>query len=385
MRIVIAGGGIGGLSAAIALRRSGFEVVVLERDPAPQEAGAAITLWSNALMAARALGVDDQIRAAGDEVHTGEIRSWRGSVLMRTPVGDIGRRLGAPSVCLGRRKLLGILRDALPQESIRYGARVTGFREEPGGVTASVEGGDDMQGDVLIGSDGISSSVRSQLLGDEKPRYAGHLCFRAIVDGRPSELPLGFSFESWGVGDSFGMVPMRGDRLYWFANVSAPLGTRFDDAKATLLSRYRSWHDPVTTLIEATPSASILCNEVFDRDPVGAWGRGRITLLGDAAHPATPDLGQGGCLAMEDAVVLADCLRATEDPEAALSEYESLRLPRANRLTKKSRWFGWIGHQNSQFLCRLRDLSVRLTPGFLTTRDFLRLVDYDAGRARMGM
>lgn len=379
LRAIIIGAGIGGLATAIALRRAGIEPVVLEQADAPAEIGAAITLWSNGIKAADALGVGVAIRDAGGEVLTGDIRSSSGRVLMRTPVAEVGRMVGAPSICLPRAELLRILLDAAGP--VRWGARCRDFRADGDGVLAVLEGGEEIVGDVLIGADGLRSVVRSRLLGDEKPRYAGHLCFRAMVTFRHAALPPGSTFESWGTADSFGVVPMAGETVYWFANVLAPRGSRFADPKQALLRRYGGWHEPIRALIEATDAGAILVHEVADRDTVPRWGEERVTLLGDAADPSTPDLGQGGCLAIEDAVVLAACLRGATDVERALRTYESLRIPRANRLTAKSRWFGRIGHQRSAVLCAIRNLCVRLLPQFLTTRDYRAIVDYDAAAA----
>lgn len=174
---------------------------------------------------------------------------------------------------------------------------------------------------------------------------------------------------------------MAGETVCWFANLSAPRGHGFEDPKEALLARYGTWHEPIRALIEATDARSVLAHPVSDRDPVPRWGDGRVTLHGDASHPSTPDLGQGGCLAIEDAVVLASCLRGASDVVCALRTYEALRIPRANRMTATSRWFGWIGHQRSAALCAIRNLCVRLRPQFLATPDYRAIVDYDAAAA----
>jgi 2-polyprenyl-6-methoxyphenol hydroxylase-like FAD-dependent oxidoreductase len=377
MRILVVGGGIGGLSAAIALRQSGFDVRVFERATRFGEAGTALTLWSNALRAARRLGVAEAIERAGTKIETADIRACGGRVLVRTPVGELSRELGAPSACVPRPALQSALLGALTPDAVRMNAPCVALRDEGGRVVVRFADGTDAQGDVLVGADGLKSSVRDALFGTQPPRYAGYTSWRAIVEFAHGALEPGRALESWGRGARFGLVPLDGGRVYWFAKLNAAAGGT-DVDRATLEARFRGWHEPIAELIAATPDESILRHDIYDRDPLPRWGAGRITLLGDAAHPTTPDLAQGACMAMEDAVVLARELKAGGDPASALRRYETLRMPRTSWLTREARRQAWYGQLEGALVTAVRDLGLRLMSGRRVRRLFRSYVDYEA-------
>lgn len=374
-RIAIAGGGIGGLAAAIALRGAGFSAIeVHERASEFREVGAAITLWSNALHALARLGLDGAVRAAGTEVVAGEFHDPSGRVLVTTPVAEVARELGAPCVCLHRADLQAILvRAAGGAAAIRLGSACAGVRaadsDEP---RLLLEGGGEVAADVVVGADGLRSAVRASLFGPAPPRYAGYPCWRAIARFREAaRLPRGLAFETWGKGARFGAIGVDAERVYWFASVNAPEGgTDAGDPRRILLDRFGSWHAPIAALVESTPAESIQRLDILDRPPSRAWGRGRVTLLGDAIHPTTPNLGQGACLALEDAIVLADSLRGASDPARALREYESRRRARTAAVVRRSRRLGAMGQLGSAALCRVRNWAMRMAPAAAMRRAF---------------
>ena len=381
-RVAVVGGGIGGLAAAIALKRAGLEdVEVFERAPEIREVGAALTLWSNALAAMARLGLDARVVAAGREVVSGEFREPSGRVIVATPVGDVARELGFPSVCLLRADLQSILVRAVADAGVplRLGAECV-----------SVEGLDSTEprlrfadgrvvaADVVVGSDGLRSVVRTALFGPEPPRYAGYPCWRAIARGAgPREgLAPGTAFETWGPGARFGAIDL-GACAYWFASVNAPPnGSDGPDARREILARFGGWHAPIRELVESTPNEAIQRLDILDRPPARQWGAGRVTLLGDAAHPSTPNLGQGGCLALEDAIVLARELRlGAAAPERALRAYEAARRARAARVVRRSRRLGALGQWESATLGRMRNAAMRLVPDRLTRRAFAEILE----------
>src|SRR5262249_38146230 len=202
---------------------------------------------------------------------------------------------------------------------------------------------------VLLGADGLHSVVRRQLFGAAPPRYAGFTAWRAVVPAPDGlAIPAG---EYWGRGQEFGVIPLGGRRIYWFATHTLPERQQGDlhassEQKQALLRLFRGWYPAIPALIEATPDEAVLRNDIYDRPPLAAWSRGRATLLGDAAHPMTPNLGQGACQALEDAVVLAASLAAATTADRAdriphaLETYQSARLPRANRVVARSRQLG---------------------------------------------
>jgi 2-polyprenyl-6-methoxyphenol hydroxylase-like FAD-dependent oxidoreductase len=231
-------------------------------------------------------------------------------------------------------------------------------------------------GDLVIGADGINSVVRAGLLSDGRPRYAGYTAWRAVARIPESLVPAGYCWETWGRGVRFGITRIGQGRVYWWAAKNAPEGGRDSDAKAALLETYRDWASPVPQIIEMTARDAIFRNDIIDRVPVHGWSRGRVTLLGDAAHPTTPNLGQGGCQAIEDGVVLAKKLIGTTDVGAALRSYEHSRYARAAAVTRASWRFGVAGHWENPLACWVRDTTASLIPRAVLLRQQQSLMHF---------
>jgi 2-polyprenyl-6-methoxyphenol hydroxylase-like FAD-dependent oxidoreductase len=374
-RAVVIGAGIGGLAAGIALRQSGWDAVVCERAPEIREVGAGLTLWTNAVKVLRKLGVGKELGAASHPIDLSELRSWRGRLLVQTRFAEMHARLGAPSVGIHRADLQSLLADALGRDRVRLGADCVGFTQDATGVTARFADGHKERGDVLIGADGIKSAVRQQLLGDKPLRYAGYTAWRGVgLIDRP-EVPLGVTVLAMGRGSQVGMLPIGRGRTYWFATANVP--ARESDPpgghKTALLDRFRDWYAPFPAAVEATPEEAIIRNDIFDRPPVRKWGDGRVTLLGDAAHPTTPNLGQGACQAIESAWVVAQHLGGAADVPEALRAYEQSRFDRTAFITNRSWKLGKIFAYESRLACGLRDVAFRLLGG-LAVRDTEKLV-----------
>jgi 2-polyprenyl-6-methoxyphenol hydroxylase-like FAD-dependent oxidoreductase len=327
IRTAIVGAGIAGLGAAIALRRAGLDAVVWEREPELREVGAGLTLWPNAVHALRRLGISDAVLRAGARLTSGSVRSWRGAALVSTGL-DLEQLFAAPAVGIHRADLQRILLEAAGAEMTRQGARCIGFAEAGSGVEVRFADGRSVTADVLVGADGINSAVRQAVLGVEEPRRLAWAAWRAVCTGVPPPSDTNITI---GPGAHFGYLPIGSGRTYWFAVTELGL-----EAEA-LARRFQDWPDPVVALIRSTPSAAVLRNDLIDRPPAQRWGRGRVTLIGDAAHAMLPGLGQGACQALEDAVALADCLRNASDPESGLRRYEALRMARTARITNLSR------------------------------------------------
>ena len=368
-RAVIVGGGIGGLAAAIALRRAGWTPTVFERAQELREVGAGITLWTNAVKVLRRIGVGEQVEALATPLRKSEVRRWDGKLLTELDLGPLSDRLGAPTVGIHRADLQRVLADAVGPD-LTLGAACVGFRQDATGVWARFSDGREERGDVLIGADGLRSVVRSQLLGPEKPRYAGYTAWRGVAAVDRPEVPSGVTLLALGRGSQVGYLPIGGGRMYWFATVNVPEG-RSDipgRTKGGLLDWFADWYPPVPAVIEATDEAAIFRNDILDRPPVRTWGAGRVTLLGDAAHPTTPNLGQGGCMAIEDALVLARCLAGATDPPAALRAYEAQRYKRTATVTRTSWRLGKLFALEGRLWCRLRDAALGAFPAAAARR-----------------
>jgi 2-polyprenyl-6-methoxyphenol hydroxylase-like FAD-dependent oxidoreductase len=356
VKVLVVGGGIGGLAAAIALREDRHEVAVFERAAALQEVGAGLSMSPNAMAALDRLGTGDEIRKRGGIARTILLRNRRGDVL--NEIDAEGRDW----------EIVGIhradLQDVLVRRAgeVNLGIACVEFADSGTSVAARLEDGSETEGDVLVGADGMYSTVRAQLKGSEPVRYAGYFGWRAAIDFAESSIEQTFS-ESWGPRFRVGLITIGGGRLYWFvselASEDAPLPP---DPNAYLREQLGEWHDPIPRVVDATPERALSRLPIHDRAPAKTWGRGRVTLLGDAAHPMTPNLGQGAAQALEDAVVLADAMRTVADPVAALRAYEASRIPRTTMIVKRSRQFGRIAQLGNPFACRLRDAAVKATP-----------------------
>jgi 2-polyprenyl-6-methoxyphenol hydroxylase-like FAD-dependent oxidoreductase len=374
-RVIIVGGGPGGLAAAIAVRAAGLEAAVFERNGDVREVGSGLTLWPNAMKALGALGSAEAVGAACRPLEGIELRSWRGAVLSVATTPTMERLCGGTGAAIARAELIAVL-SRLAGDIVQRGARCTGFRCDPQGVTAQCDDGRQERGALLIGADGLHSVVAAQLFGTAKLRYAGYPVWRGIAE---FELPQHAGVTSMGPGAQFGYFPLTRGRVYWFASVNAPAGSqdRGLGPKRTLLERFGSWHEPIRDLIEATHDARILCNDIYDRDPWRRWGAGPVTLIGDAAHPSEPTLGQGACQAIEDAAVLGACLRDHGPTPLALRAYEARRIRRANALTSQARWMGWLCRWQSRPACWIRERIIGVTPEHLRLRHLRWLCHFE--------
>ncbi|MEU7607420.1 FAD-dependent monooxygenase [Streptomyces sp. NPDC040724] len=377
---VVAGAGIGGLTAALALHRRGWHVTVCERAPEPPVTGAGIGLAPNALRALETLGVD-AAHAAGSAVpETMGLRRFDGRWLTRTATADMAARYGVPPIAVPRPAFTAALAAALPPQALRYGTPVTAVEDATGRPTVRTAAGPDLTADLVIAADGINSPLRRAHFPDHPGlHYTGESAWRTLVDA--PDLGIASMSETWGRGRRFGVTPLSDGRLYLYATALVPAGTRPADPRAELRRRFGSWHDPIPALldrIERLDAADVLCNDLYDlAAPLPRLHHGRIVWLGDAAHAMTPNLGQGGCQAIEDAVVLAHLLPsgdtadiaetpdgpATTDPvPAALAAYTAARLDRTNAIRLRARRIGRLGILRNPLAAAARDLAIRATP-----------------------
>lgn len=382
LRAIVVGAGIGGLTTALTLREIGIDVSIYERAPSLEaiNSGGGIHLWSNALHVLQHIGMDGAVRAAGAELELAEFCSWRGPVLSAWQIGAISRNVRMPTVGVSRADLHPVLTQAVGADRIAVNTQCTGFTQDEGGVTVRYADGQTERADLLIGSDGISSAVRAQIHGQQQQRYAGYTLWQAIVDFPVDRAPVDYFRVIWGRGRRFGYYRVGGGRLYWFAVANAP--ARGQDPErgkaASLRERFANWPEPVESILAATDDAAMSRVDMRDRPPLEHWGEGRVTLLGDAAHPMTFNVGQGACQAVEDAGALARHLSQNPNVPAALRAYEAERIKRTTPIVKLAWQLGTLGRWERPSACRFRDLMLRGVLNTVALRGHRRDMEYDA-------
>jgi 2-polyprenyl-6-methoxyphenol hydroxylase-like FAD-dependent oxidoreductase len=374
VEVGIVGAGIAGLATAVAFARTGAAVTVFER-PGTTPAGAGISLFGNGLHALDAIGLGHAVRALGPapDVPTG-LRRPTGRWLMRTTA-----TAGPEFAIVHRVVLRDILAAAAPPVQPSTVAEV---RTTADGATVALDSGAIRTFDLVVGADGIGSGIRRSWPDDPGIRYAGYTAWRGVTRD-PVEVPV--AGETFGRGERFGIAPLSDGRVYWYATVSAPADWSVPDEKAELLRRFATWHDPIPTLLDATDDRAVLRNDILAlAAPVPRFTRRRVVLAGDAAHAMTPDLGQGGNQALEDAVTLAAFVSTEPDLDTALGLYDETRRRRTAAIARQSWWMGRVAQARNPVTTRLRNALFRVTPAAVTVRAAARLQEWhapDLGRA----
>ncbi len=372
--IGIVGGGIGGIAAAVALHQAGIDATVYERAPQLREVGAGMMLWPNATRVLRSFGLlEDVLARSGSSTHF-LVRASSGTVLMNIALGEFD----VPAICMRRSDLLTVLLAALPPERIRLGHKLNKLQQSGDKVRISFASGLVAEHDAVIGADGIRSRVRSELFGHSEPIYRGYTVWRGVARYDGGAILPGANSETWGVGKRFGILNTGPGKFTWYAAVNVP-PDHLDapgGRKRELQEAFIGWHEPVADLIAATNDDEIMKNGAYDLVPLRRWGEGRVTLLGDAAHPCTPNLGQGGCMALEDAAVLAKCFDQEAAPEVALRRYETLRRQRTRHIQQRSRLMGEIAQWENRIFVAGRRVVTGLLPARLFEHNLRRVYSY---------
>ncbi len=315
-RILVVGGGIGGLAAALALEQQHLEVIVCEQSPKLSEIGAGIGLAPNAIKALRALGLEDQINAITWGSEFAVVRSWKsGREISRAYQGDYRERFGAPSLTVHRADLLGILAGALRSTDIRVGMRCVAVETRDGGAAARFADGSEIEADIVVGADGIHSKVRESLFGADAPRFTGCICFRGMAPAEAVPRDINTADVTLWMGPHGHVVHYlvrAGELLNIVAHIDSDAWTEESWTQecnvSEVITTYARWNPALTRVF---PSSERWYKwALYDRDPPERWSKGRATLLGDSAHAMLPYLGQGAAMAIEDGCVLAGRLPA---------------------------------------------------------------------------
>lgn len=365
MKLAIVGAGIGGLASAILASRAGASVRVYERASELREIGAGMTLWPNAVRVLEEIGLLDEVRGVSHVFEESAVGDYRGRVWTRMPMGDVGRKAGLPTLLIARGSLYGVLaRHAaavLGEGAIETGRELVGVHEVKGQVLVSFRGGDEATHDGAVGADGVASQVRQSMFGTQATRFHGRTSFRGIC--HDFDLRVGSSDfeERHGPDGRFAFYRVGERSVAWYANVLRRVAVE-EDPYGLLTASFGSWADPVPEIVLKSSATAIHVTAISDVDPLSSWTIGRVTLLGDAAHPMTPDLGQGAGQALEDASALGAALRANGDTSSAFLEYERARRPRATEIVLGSRKTGHIANLRGPFGLLMRRALWSLLP-----------------------
>jgi 2-polyprenyl-6-methoxyphenol hydroxylase-like FAD-dependent oxidoreductase len=364
-QILVIGAGISGLATAVALQRGGHEVTVIE-ERTDTSSGAGISIWPNALAALDEIGVGDAVRAAGGRVTAGALRWHDGTWLRRPSPQRMVKALGEPLVVIRRSALAKVLADALAAGTVHTGLSAQELVATADGVRIALSDSTMREAGAVIGADGTRSVVARHLNGRLASHYVGYTAWRGVASHAMDPDVAG---EVLGPGIEFGHVPLGSDRTYWFATERAPEGHVAAQGELSYLkARFASWADPIPAVLAATDSDDVLRNDLYDRSQARQWSRGRVVVVGDAAHPMRPHLGQGGCQGLEDAAVLARFVDGDDNLAAAFARFAAFRRPRVRPLVRESKLIGQMVNLRPAFLSGLGSRATVLMPEALVTR-----------------
>jgi len=361
--IAIIGGGIGGLTLAICLKNSGYQCHIYEKNTEFREVGAAISVFPNALKVFQAVGLLDNILRVSGVVENVFLKTQSGRILSKSsPHYDL------PTICLHRTDLHTVLLENVKAELHTHHQVASVETLDTGKVNLVFTNGTHKTVDAVVGADGLHSVIRQQIINDGSPVFRGYSIWRGVCE---MDLDAGYGSETYGNGKRVGIVPIKDGQFGWWATLNEPFmqSDEPEGSRQRLLTHFSDWHYPIPELIRNTKH--ILKNSLTDRVPVRGWSKGMAVLLGDAAHPTTPNLGQGGCMAIEGAYILAKCIDTYGLTPAAFARYEKLHFPRAERIVKASLQLGEIGQLENRAICALRNLLISIVPARLN----MKLID----------
>ncbi|GAA4433954.1 FAD-dependent monooxygenase [Pontibacter saemangeumensis] len=380
MNVIIIGGGIGGLCAAIALQQNGISATVYEAAPELRAVGAGVGLAANAMQGLARLGVAEEVVARGKQLEALVMYDGKGRVIRNLDTRPLSRKYGISNFVIHRADLHEVLQNHLQPGTLVLGKRCDHIYQQAHQAKAKFTDGTQASADLLLASDGINSVVRQQLLPQSKPRYAGYTCWRAVIQNPGVDLNSMVSAETWAPQGRVGIAPLPHGSIYWYACINAPENdTHMRQMTPEQLSRhFAGVHPPVAQVLAAAKPGQLLWNDIADLKPLRQFVYNRVVLLGDAAHATTPNMGQGACQAIEDAVVLGQCLRQEPVLEIALKQYEQRRLARTAKVIRLSRLLGQVAQWQQPFLGSFRNSLFRMMPQGITQRqmEWLYQVDF---------
>jgi 2-polyprenyl-6-methoxyphenol hydroxylase-like FAD-dependent oxidoreductase len=377
-KFAIIGAGIGGLTLAIAMQRKGFDVTVYENAPEIKPLGAGLGLAANAMKAFYEIGIGDQILKAGKKLKSLEIRSQKGRILNSADSEKMAKNLGVTNnFAIHRADLHEVLLHQVKPGTVQLGKGCIDFVQTESGIAIKFGDGTSAFTDYMIACDGINSKVRKKFLPECKPRYSGYTCWRAVIDSLPPNFDWETVSETWGKDGRFGIVPLINNRVYWFACINAPqhdLSKKSYSAK-DLQTNFKEYHPLIPQLLSLTKDSQLIWSDIIDLAPLKRFAFGNVVLMGDAAHATTPNMGQGACMAIEDAVILSNMLLSGGDVKSIFQQFETRRIGRTTKIVEDSWRLGKVAQVENSLLIGLRNTVLRLTPPGVAEKQMKSIAD----------
>lgn len=374
MKIAIIGGGIGGLTTAIALQSKGFtDITVYEAAPEIRAVGAGILIASNAMTIFERLGISEQIKSGGNVLDFVSLANHHGEILSKVDFSKIIKRYGNGAVSIHRGRLQQVLLKNAGKTTVLTGKRLKNIQNTAGGKTQlSFEDGTTAEADIIIGADGIHSAVRKHLFGEIPLRYSGQTCWRGIAKMQ-TENPKA-SVEIWGThaGVRACVNQVNKTEVYWYITQKHAAGMKLtvEETKPYLLNLVSEFNSPIQKAIQLTENQDILHNDLSDFKPINQWYKDNIVLVGDAAHATTPNLGQGACQAIEDALCLANCLKDSPSVKEAFSTFQNARIKKVKFVVNTSFQIGQLSNIGGAIGYRLRNFILKAAPTSVAEKQF---------------
>ena len=357
MDITIIGAGMAGLTTGIALKKFGHQVTIYEQAEQILPVGAAISLWSNGVKCLNYLGLTEQVEKLGGKMdHLAYIDGLTGDVMTQFSLFPLIEEVGQRPYPVSRADLQNMLMDEFGRENIHLGKKMVSFSEQDDQVITRFADGSEVLADLLVGADGTHSLTRAYVLGEQvERRYAGYVNWNGLVD-ISEEFAAADQWTTFvGEGKRVSLMPVADNRFYFFFDVPLAAGLENDRTqyKALFKEYFKGWCEPVQKLIDAVDTQKTNRVEIHDIEPFAEFYKGRVVIVGDAAHSTTPDIGQGGCQAMEDAIYLARSLQInTLGLQDSLRRYQNKRNERANELVMRARKRCDVTHMKDESVTR---------------------------------
>jgi len=377
MNVSIIGAGIAGLTTAIALEKIGIKATIFESTRTIKAVGAGLVLAGNAIKAFQRLGIADEVIKLGLLLPSFTIYDQKGKSISKIDSKVINEQYGVGNFTIHRAELHKFLLSKIDSDRIHTNKQAVHIENTDNSVIVTFQDGSIHQTDVLILADGIHSKIRKQLLPGTEPRYSGYTCWRAVIDN--SNLNLTETSETWSTVGRFGIVPLADNKIYWFACINAPQNdnTIRQFKVAELQNHFKSFHEPIPSILQHTKDESLIWNDIIDLKPINQYAFDKVVIIGDAGHAMTPNMGQGACQAIEDAVILADELNSNSDVKIAFKQFEKRRVKRVHYIVNTSWTIGKLAQTENKLLASVRNFVFKNIPGSVNERQLKTLYEVD--------